>query len=479
MVSIFLFHRDLRISDNTTLIKLFEKTKKITPIFIFPPEQIDSKQNKYFSNPAVQFMCESLIDLDIEFKKANSKLQVFKGDTIDVLSSIHRKHKIAEIYQNRDYSKYTIERDASIARFCKDHSIDFVNEEDYDIISEKECLLPDGRPYTVLSQYYNKFQKEYVATDKIQKVNTKKVATFESPESLKIASNIEINKIKDFYIPLEHLKQHGGRKNGLIILKRIKSGIFKDYDKARDFPAMDKTTLLSAHLKFGTVSIREAYWALRDTYGKNNGIIRELVFRSFYLKIYKSRPELQRGTAWRKSLDEHIPWKMDKKMWDAWIGSKTGFPLVDAGMRQLHTEGWVHNRVRMLVASTPTRYLLLDWRDCARYFYQHLVDADTFSNTAGWQWSSGVAPDGAPYFRPPMNPFIQSSKFDPNAEYIKKWLPELNDVNPKDIHKWGDEKVRAKYTNKKIDYPAPIIDQKLASKRTTEQFKKAGKIKNT
>jgi deoxyribodipyrimidine photo-lyase len=232
----------------------------------------------------------------------------------------------------------------------------------------------------------------------------------------------------------------------------------------------DATTKMSAHLHFGTISIREAYWA----FIRNKSLIRELVFRSFYLKIYSLKPELQRGKAYREKLDKNIKWNSlsnSKKEWKAWITGTTGFPLCDAGMRQLLYENWVHNRVRMIVATVPTRYLRIDWRDCLKYFYKNLVDADVFSNTAGWQWSCGVGPDGAPFFRPPMNPFIQSKKFDENAEYIKKWIPELKDVDSKDIHKWFDEKIRNKYPDCK--YPEPIVNYQEASKKTVLEYKKA------
>jgi deoxyribodipyrimidine photo-lyase len=220
------------------------------------------------------------------------------------------------------------------------------------------------------------------------------------------------------------------------------------------------------------VSVREVYWACVGAFGtRDHPLIRELMFREFYMKIYALRPELQRGTAYQRALDERIPWVYDKTTFNSWANGMTGFPLVDAGMRQLLKEGWCHNRVRMLVASVATKYLLLDWRDCARYFYTKLVDADTFSNTAGWGWASSTGVDATLYFRAPFNPFIQSRKFDKDAAYIKEYIPELKDVATKDIHTWFDPTVRAKYAN--IKYPAPIIDHKEASARALKVFKQA------
>lgn len=474
MTAIFLFHRDLRLIDNTALCAAIKSKQSIIPVFIFPPEQIDPDKNSYFSHPAVQFMCESLDELNNDLKTLGSQLYTFKGDTIEVLSRLHSHIEFKGLYQNRDYSVYAEKRDKHIANWCKEHDVAFHGEhEDYDIVPLDAALLPDGRPYTNLSQYLHKLE----TTQKVAEPNTRKPKTSDfnhshtSPPISSMRDYIPINDIHKFYTKNDNIKQHGGRKNALKIMRHLIE--FKHYAKERDYPALDKTTHISAHLHFGTVSIREFYWALHKALGAHNGIIRQLAFRSMYLKVYALHPELQRGVAFRKHIDEHIHWKKDPVYWKAWTTGQTGFPLVDAGMKQLHYENWVHNRVRIVVASVATRYLHLDWRDCSKYYYQNLVDADTFNNTAGWGFSSGIGVDAAPFFRPPTNPFIQSKKLDENAEYIKKWLPELKDVEPKDIHNWGNPKARAKYPD--VKYPAPIIDQKEASHRAVEEFKKASK----
>lgn len=472
MTSLFLFHRDLRLIDNTALIAAIKSqpNTKIIPVFIFPPEQIDPDKNQYFSHPAVQFMCESLEELNNDLKRLNTQLYTFKGDTTHVLSSIHNHVQFTRLYQNLDYSLYAKKRDKEIAHWCKDHHVEFCGEyEDYDIIPLNDGLLPDGRPYTNLAQYLHKLE----TTQKVRNVDIYKSKTDDYYHSSlsSINSHIPINDIHKFYNKNDNIKQRGGRNNALKIMKQLSK--FKHYDTERHIPSLDKTTHISAHLHFGTVSIREFYWALHKKLGPHNGVIRQLAFRSMYLKVYALHPELQRGVAFRKKIDEAIHWEKDPKYWKAWTNGETGFPLVDAGMKQLHYENWVHNRVRIVVASVATRYLNLDWRDCSKYYYQNLVDADTFNNTAGWGFSSGIGVDAAPFFRPPTNPFIQSKKLDENAEYIKKWLPELKDIEAKDIHNWGNPKVRAKYPN--LKYPAPIVDQKEASRRTLEEFKKAAK----
>jgi deoxyribodipyrimidine photo-lyase len=189
------------------------------------------------------------------------------------------------------------------------------------------------------------------------------------------------------------------------------------------------------------------------------------------MKIYGLKPELQRGKALHDALDKAIPWSYDKGEFKKWCEGKTGFPIVDAGMRQLNTIGWQHNRVRMITSNILTKYLLIDWRWGERYFAQQLVDYDPASNAMGWQWSASVGPDAVPYFRAPFNPYIQSKKFDTDCEYIKKWVPELKEVDPKDIHKWDDEKVRTKYPT--ISYPAPLVVQKEASRRAVKIYKEA------
>jgi deoxyribodipyrimidine photo-lyase len=466
-MAVFMFHRDLRVVDNTALLTACEWASAhgggVLPVFIFSPEQIDPLRNTYYSAAAVQFMCESLGEL--------TGLRVFHGDTLEVLEGLYKKGMKA-VFFNKDYSVYARERDEKIRRWCDKHSVEFHGDiEDYDLIPHAEGLLEQPvRPYTNLSQYFARFVKS-VAGRPVLNVR-KPAAAATLPKSTIKAGEALCAKTLPPYRVNASLAQRGGRTNGRKVIERIRRGDLAKYARDRDYPAIDGTTQASAHLHFGTISVREMYWALRDK--KNDALIRELVFRSFYLKIYSMRPALQRGEAFNSSLDKAVPWKSPKaapREWKIWTAGTTGFPLVDAGMRQLEGTGWMHNRVRMLVATTATRYLLLDWRDCAKHFYTRLVDADTFSNTAGWQWAAGIGPDAVPYFRAPMNPFIQSKKFDFNAEYIKKWIPELAAVTPADIHKWDDEKTRKKYPG--CTYPAPIIEQKVASRRAVTTFKQA------
>lgn len=478
-IALFIFRRDLRVVDNMALNAAVRWCRihgaALHPMFIFVPVQIDPKKNQYFSNAAVQFMCESIGALAETIKHLGGCLHLYCCDNTGALKQASRNGKVVAVFYNKDVSVYANIRDKTIQEWCSSHNIQcFGDFEDYDLINSNEGLLSDGRPYTTLSHYFSKFTNGIVQVRKPDSVKfrARDFATGEKGDVVDMST---------LFTPMPSVEQRGGRANGVKILSRIHAKELANYGNTRDLPALERgTSKASAHLHFGTISVREMYWALVSSSSGNNTVdhplIRELVFRSFYLKIFSYHPELQRGTAFKHELDANIPYMSTKGgegglAWAAWTEGKTGFPLVDAGMRQLLTTGWVHNRVRMLVAVVPTRYFLLDWRECSKYFYTKLVDADTFSNTAGWQWCAGIGCDSVPYFRAPMNPYIQSKKFDPDAVYIKRWIPELADVAPKDIHKWDDANIRSKYPRCK--YIAPLIYQKTASRRAVATMKAA------
>jgi deoxyribodipyrimidine photo-lyase len=467
--AVFLFHRDLRLYDNTSLVSAIKDGYKVLPVYIFPPEQIDEEKNPYFSNPAVQFMCESLDDLDDQL---DGGLHLFKGGNLSTLVNIHKEHPFTAVYSNQDYSKYAVERDKEIAEWCKSMNIAFVQKEDYGLLPLKEGLLSNPeRPYLVMAPFYNKvINTLHIRPVEPYTYNRKHFDRF------KTVPKVDLHTL---YEELPLLAIHGGRPNGLLMLSKLKR--LKDYHEKRDYPALNKTSRASPHLKFGTVSIREMYWKVFHLFGKLHGLIRELTFRDFYLKIYALNPDLQRGVALRSELDKNIEWSYDQQAFDKWASGRTGFPLVDAGMQELNQTGHQHNRIRMLCGSVLSKYLLIDWRWGLKYYYTHLVDADIFSNTAGWGFVSSTGADGVPYFRAPFNPFIQSSKFDKDAVYIKRWLPELRSVPAKDIHNWYNPEIRAKYANLnlnlklklKLNYPAPMVNYKEASAHAVKVFKKA------
>lgn len=468
MSALFLFHRDLRLQDNTTLYQAIEAKQPILPVFIFTPEQIDPKRNAHFSHHAVQYMCESLADLDQSLRKLGSQLFVFYGDTVKVLAKIHTQAPFQALYSNKDVSAYAIQRDLKIEKWCQTVSIPFIHQEDYGLLPLHTGLLEDGRPYKVLSQYYNHFLK-LDAVPPVQKKTLKSAYFVPSTTSLK---TLDWRTIHEFYLHNPHQAFHGGRPDARRVLNHLKD--LAKYSTERDTPSLEGTSKASAALKFGTLSIREFYWAIRGLYGPDNALIRQLVFRDMYQKIFALQPELQRGTAYYQTIDKHVPWRYSKAEFERWTKGQTGFPLVDAGMRELNATGWMHNRVRLVVASFLSQYLLIDWRLGAKYFSQQLIDGDIFNNTAGWMTQAAVFPSGAPYYRAPINPYIQSTKHDPDAIYIKQWVPELAPVAPKDIHRWHNPQVREKYD---YIYLAPMIEQKEASQRAIKVFRRAYKYR--
>ena len=470
-MNVFLFHRDLRIIDNTALVKA---PKPITPLFIFTEEQIDPSKNKYFSHAAVQFLCESLEDLHNQIKGGLNILHGY-GNTLDQLMLVHSRTPIASITQNRDFSVYAKQRDKMISQWCEKQipQIVFNNYEDYDLVGEQELLLNDNRAYTVLAAYYNRFIKE----DAVKPIVTTKISTAawsnSSHHQLSTIRSSGLSTLSKLYEPNMSIAQHGGRKNGLKQLKKLTKLFLDKYDHDRNYPALlESTSQLSAHLKFGTISVRELYWTIvKEARTKDHPFIRELVFRSFYIKMCIARPGLQRSESFRQDIDNNIPWlkRSDAsyaKRWKAWTEGTTGFPLVDAGMRQLNATGWMHGRVRMVVATVLTRYFLIDWRDGARYFATKLVDYDPCSNNMGWQFSAALGENAQNIYRAPMNPFLQAKTYDNNAEYIKKWVPELAYVSPKQIHTGTWDVVATKYQR-------PIVDQKEASRKAVTLWKAA------
>lgn len=459
MSSIFLFHRDLRLNDNTALIKLIKENpkQKVTCLFILDPVQIDRKQNEHFSNPAVQFMCESLEDLDKKLKSLGSRLTIIKGDTVRVLKGLN----ISTIAWNEDISAFAKERDAKIIAWANKNNVRMLTATDYYLTEPNEGLGPSG-PYKVLSAFWKWFLKAKPA----RKVDS---FTFKSNHFTAAKAGTQI-KLGDLYDILPDLAMHGGRTNGMKQLAHLSN--LEEYATNRDFPAnKNGSSHLSPYLKFGCISVREAYWAGHSLFGEEYPLLRQLVFRDFYAKIYSTDKDLQTGKkAVMDKLDKHLAWYTPHHataLWKAWTTGTTGFPLVDAGMRELLATGHQHNRVRMLCASVLTKYMWIDWRFGAQFYYTHLVDADIFSNTAGWGFSSSTGIDAVPYFRAPFNPFTQSKKFDPEAVYIKKWVPELADVPAKMIHNWAFS------PHATLKYPAPVLDFQVASKQAVVRFKNA------
>jgi deoxyribodipyrimidine photo-lyase len=471
-MNIFLFHRDLRIHDNTALNHQIRELARgdgagetITPIFIFPPEQINPAKNPYFSHNSVQFMVESLSDLSTEIRA----LRFFRGDNLDVLKRLHRAREIKSIGFNIDYTPYAKSRDEEIEKWCAENNITVYKKEDYVLhdILEGATTKPTSRePYKVFTPFKRHCQR--TGAPRHPDPLPRKLAKFTAaPE---IAGSISASELKNLYKENPELHVRGGRKNGLKILARIAA--WREYHKCRDTLTYE-TTSLSAHNHFSTVSIREVYWAIRNKLSPpaaRDALINELYWRDFYLNVAHFFPHvLGRGRSGRAFQEKYdgLKWSTSRAAFERWCEGRTGFPLIDAAQRQLNATGYMHNRARMCTAMFLTKDLHISWKWGEQYFAQHLVDYSAAQNNGGWQWASSTGTDAQPYFRI-FNPWTQQQKFDPDCKYIKKWVPELATLTPREIHGWWRPEVRAAAA---ADYSHPIVDHDTARKEAIKMFK--------
>lgn len=451
MVKLFIFRRDLRIEDNYALDEALKTNDKILFVFIFTPEQVD--KNSYFSNNAFQFMIESLKELK---KDLNNDLFFFKGDNIDVIDSIYNKINFDGVYFNKDYTPYAIERDLKIKTWCNEKEITCNTFEDYSLHPLETIKKNDETPYQVFTPFYKKAIQLNV--NKPNKVKPSKNSVYN--QKIKNDYLISDDEIENFYSKNPDIYHKGGRKRALQILNDIKTkNTQKKYDDNRNIPN-EHTTMLSPYIKFGCVSIREVYHCILQEYNKYHTIIKELYWREFYAYLTYFNPRVLKGKNFKE--DVEIKWiKKHETNFKKWCNGETGYPIVDAGMRQMNTIGWMHNRVRMITASFLVKHLHIDWRLGEKYFATKLTDYDPCSNNGGWQWCASTGADAQPYFRI-FNPWTQTKKHDKNCKYIKKWIPNLKKIDTKKILAWD------KLSETESFYIKPIVDHKEATTYTKE-----------
>ena len=481
---LFIFRRDLRIHDNLALLNLLERIRNdvdavIIPVFIFNEKQIDPKQNAYFNPNSVQFLIESLISLN---KALFDKLIMVhcQDNDVDVLTNIYKmvKTSLASVNYNADYTPFARKRDKEIQEWCEKSGVECYTSEDYSLLPMNTVLTGGNTFFSVFTPFYRKFltMAEKVLKPKMIDVHKLKENLYDkSPLSTLDGIIKRKEDIHKYYYNKrnELLFVHGGRENALVILDKIRKKDFEGYDKERDYPALKgKTTKLSAYLKFGCVSIREAFDVIKHTYGLHHGLIRELIWKEFYALIVWNKPRVLAGQETKRNLPfkekyDNIHWSHDKTMFQKWCDGNTGFPIVDAAMRQMNASGWMHNRCRMIVASFLVKDMLMDWTLGEKYFAQKLVDYDPASNSGGWQFCSSTGVDAQPYFRI-FNPFSQSMKFDADCEYIKQWVPELKNITNKHIHSW---ETAYELNKNNTTYPPPMLVHKEQSKKALALFK--------
>jgi|688.fasta_scaffold134948_2 deoxyribodipyrimidine photo-lyase len=455
-INIFIFRRDLRLFDNIGLINTLENYKNILPIFIGTPEQLDN--NEYKSDFAVQFLCESLCELSDEFKNINKKLYCFFGDNLKILQKLIEEYKVESINFNKDYTPYAIKRDNDIIKLCDTHGVKCNLFDDYLLAPPSNILTKANTPYKV----YGQFRKKEIELKIDVPVDVNKN---DLNNLLKRKVNIKDFKVydsiflKDYYKENNNINIHGGRKNAIKILNNMNA--FKNYSKERDNLTYE-TTNLSAYIKFGCISIREVYHAF-----KNDTLINQLIWRDFYYHILFYFPNNLKNSM--KSKFDNFKWINNKEQFKNWCDGKTGYPVVDAAMRQLNKIGYMHNRGRLITSNFLTKILICNWKWGEKYYAQHLIDYDPAVNNGNWQWSAGTGTDTAPYSQRIFNPWIQSSKFDPKCIYIKKWIPELKDIPEKDIHNW--ENSYKKYNLDELKYPKPIVNYKIQRELVKKIYK--------
>lgn len=458
---LFIFRRDFRIKDNVGLIEACKRSKHLYTCFIFTPEQV-SDQNAYRSQNAIQFMIESLVELRQNIQEAGGTLMTMYGSHDTTIQYLVDELDIDCVYFNKDYTPYAVERDNQVLQLCEKKGIRCEHFEDYYLYTPGTVTTGSGMPYKKYTPFYDAVLNTHVKP--VSKYVCSKLAPMNGPmlDNLKHTIGLDVAHRK-YASNNENILVHGGRTHALI---KLKNGLREqaNYDEERDF-FFNKTTHLSAYIKFGCVSIREVYYSFLKKYGLHHGLIRELIWREFFAHVLYGYPEVV-GKSYQKRF-QVLKWENKRAQFEKWKSGNTGFPLVDACMRELNTTGYMHNRGRMTVASFLIKTLLIDWRWGEQYFARQLTDYDLASNNGNWQGISGTGVDMKPYFRD-MNPWIQSVKYDKNAEYIKKWVPELENVEPSHIHKWYEQHTNSMY--KQIKYPEPIVDYDLQKKKMLNMY---------
>lgn len=403
-VNIIWFRRDLRLTDNAALYYALKESTNVFPIFIFDRNILDELEDR--TDKRLQFIHNELQKMQQQLIELGSSLNVFYTTPIEAFKQLLENYTIESVFTNHDYELYALQRDTTIENLLQQHKASFKTFKDQVIFEKNEVTKDDGLPYTVFTPYSKKWKL---------KLNE---FYYKSYPTEKYFNNF----YKQLPQPIISLQQMNFNEVNVDFPKKsLNVELVKKYQQQRDFPAINGTSKLGVHLRFGTISVRKLVQyalPLSETY------LNELIWRDFYFSILHHFPHINNNTAFRKEYDL-IEWRNNKEEFEKWCEGKTGYPIVDAGMRELNETGYMHNRVRMIVASFLTKHLLIDWRWGEAYFAKKLLDFDFAANNGGWQWAAGSGCDAAPYFRV-FNPTLQTEKFDKDLKYIKKWVPEIN-----------------------------------------------------
>jgi len=454
---LFIFHRDFRIIDNKSLIELSKKVDNLYCCFIFTPEQV-SNLNSYKSSTAIQFMIECLNELSNYLKDNNGKLMLFYGKTENIINKLIYDLNIDILGFNLDITPYAKERTKKVIKICETNNVSIIALNDYYLFQPGTIKVSSSnKAYTKFSPFFN-----YTKKVEYDKIDTYKIKNFKKNN---YKNNITLSEAKIKFIKFcENKKIFGSRNNGLDILNKIKKNKYNNYENERNSLELNGTTLLSAYIKFGCISIRET----ANTFKKVDALYKQLLWREFYAHILNDFPYVL-GKALKENYNK-ITWSKNNTHFEAWCNGVTGFPIVDAGIRELLSTGYMHNRSRLITASFLIKTLLIDWKKGEQFFAQNLTDYDVASNNGNWQWVASTGADSQPYFRI-FNPWIQSKTHDPNCIYIKKWIPELNDLPNNEIHEYF--KYYKNYIkNKDFKYIAPMVDYNIQREKALNMYKK-------
>lgn len=428
-VNIFWFRRDLRLNDNVGLYHALSAGKPVLPVFIFDPEILKELPE---NDARVNFIHNKIHQISNTLQKSGSGILIKQGKPLDIFHELTNEFELNGVFTNRDYEPYAMQRDQKVKQMLQKQGVEFNDYKDQVIFERDEIVKQDGDPYTVYTPYSKKWLEKF------------KQSEVKNYPSEKLFSNLlQIN-----FPEIPTLEKIGFTKSEIEVPDvNVSEELIENYGKTRDIPSLNGTSHLGPHLRFGTVSIRDL---AQKASNHEPTFLKELIWREFFMQILFHFPQVV-DQSFRPVYDK-IEWINDKNHFQKWCEGKTGYPMVDAGMRELNQTGYMHNRVRMVVASFLCKHLLIDWRWGEAYFAEKLLDFELSSNNGNWQWAAGTGCDAAPYFRV-FNPASQQQKFDPELKYIKKWIPELET----------------------IQYPDPIVEHKFARERAIKTYQKAVK----
>lgn len=430
-VTLFWFRRDLRLDDNIGLYQALKGNYPVLPVFIFDVEILDSLPK---NDARVTFIHDQIQKLHVKLQSNHgSGIAQFKGSPVTVFTNLMETYDIQTVYTNHDYEPYAKKRDTEIKQFLAEKDILFKTFKDQVVFEKDEVVKNDGDPYVVYTPYMKRWKENFNPSIHLVDYDTLPL--------------LNKNVYKTNSLPKLSLEDLGFKVSNINIPDfDVSQGLIQNYADTRDYPALNGTSHLGPHLRFGTVSVRKM--VRKAISGKNQTFWNELIWREFFMQILWHFPKTVHQSF--KPKYDRIKWRNNEEDFERWKTGQTGYPLVDAGMRELNTTGYMHNRVRMLVASFLCKHLLIDWRWGEAYFAEKLLDYEMASNVGNWQWAAGSGVDAAPYFRI-FNPMTQVQKFDKDRKYIDKWVPELQDLS----------------------YPSPIVDHKKARERCLKVYKEA------